>query len=210
MTITIDPLPVAPSSANSDRDNFCTDDTGDISLSAIGGSGSTLQWFDDSCGGTPVGTGTPLVLPSPSTTTTYFARWENGCGESTCASVTVTVLANPAPIAMCQNIAVNIGGGGIVTVNAGDIDNGSSADASCGQTPTLSIAKGDQLASCSNGGLFSPSVDFACNELGPNIVTLRVEQTDGQTACCLATVTVSDPSNNCGCAPPTAPRQPFG
>lgn len=31
------------------------------------------------------------MIPSPTSTTTYFARWENGCGNSTCESVVVTV-----------------------------------------------------------------------------------------------------------------------
>lgn len=83
--------PVAPTSAASDRDNFCSDDAGNISLSVTGGSGTTLRWFTGSCGGTEVGTGNPLVIASPASTTTYYARWENGCGNSTCASVTVTV-----------------------------------------------------------------------------------------------------------------------
>jgi hypothetical protein len=85
------PPPEAPTSASSDRDNFCYSDSGDIQLSVTGGSGDTVRWFDDACGGNDIGTGNPLTIPSPTVTTTYFARWENTCGESACASVTVTV-----------------------------------------------------------------------------------------------------------------------
>lgn len=95
-SIAID-LPTAPSSASVDRNNFCADDAGDISLSAVGGAGATLAWYTDSCGGTSVGSGTPLVLASPTVTTTYYARWEHPCGNSACASVTVTV--NSMPVA---------------------------------------------------------------------------------------------------------------
>ena len=80
-----------------DRNNFCADDAGNISLSATGGSGTTLRWLTGSCTGTSIGTGNPLVIASPTATTTYYARWENTCGNSTCASVTVTVL--PLPVA---------------------------------------------------------------------------------------------------------------
>ncbi|MCX6246600.1 MAG: gliding motility-associated C-terminal domain-containing protein [Bacteroidetes bacterium] len=91
------PTPVAPVTAVSDRNNFCADDPGNITLSATGGSGTTLNWYTVSCGGTLLGAGSgpsnSITIPSPAVTTTYYARWENNCGFSACASVTVTVLA---------------------------------------------------------------------------------------------------------------------
>ncbi|NVO20895.1 MAG: hypothetical protein HXX13_14440 [Bacteroidetes bacterium] len=95
LLVTVNPLPVAPTSATVDRQNFCEDDAGNITLTANGGSGNTCKWYIGSCGGTLVGTGTSLVIPSPIVTTTYFARWENGCGNSSCASITDTVLTLP-------------------------------------------------------------------------------------------------------------------
>jgi gliding motility-associated-like protein len=91
------PSPVAPASAASDRDNFCTDDPGNIILTASGGSGLALEWFEGSCGGTPIGTGNDLTIPSPAATTTYYVRWTSTlCGNSACASVTVTVIPLPS------------------------------------------------------------------------------------------------------------------
>ncbi len=95
VTVTVNPVATDPTNASSDRTNFCSDDTGDISLTATGGSGTNLRWYTDSCGGTFVGAGSPLVLASPTSTTTYYARWESTCGNSNCASTTVTVA--PAP-----------------------------------------------------------------------------------------------------------------
>jgi len=89
--LTVNASPVAPTSANTSRNNFCATDTGNIILTATGGSGTTLRWTTDSCGGTTAGTGNNLSIPSPTRTTTYYARWENTCGNSSCASVTVTV-----------------------------------------------------------------------------------------------------------------------
>ena len=83
--------PTAPTSASSNRNNFCADAGGNISLSATGGSGTTIRWFTGSCGGNSIGTGTPLSIPAPTSTTTYYARWENNCSVSSCASVTVQV-----------------------------------------------------------------------------------------------------------------------
>lgn len=93
--------PVAPTSATVDRSGFCADDPGNIVLRAFGGSGTTLRWYAGSCGTAAVGsigTGTPLTIASPTATVTYFARWETpNCGNSACASVTVTVNPQPAP-----------------------------------------------------------------------------------------------------------------
>ncbi|MCO5256968.1 MAG: hypothetical protein M9926_09430, partial [Lentimicrobium sp.] len=95
LEVTVTPLPVPPTSAGVDRNNFCADDGGDITLTASGGSGATLQWHSGSCGGTLEGTGTSLTIASPTATTTYYARWVNDCGISTCAEVTVNVLPLP-------------------------------------------------------------------------------------------------------------------
>ena len=96
-TVTVINDPVAPVSVSSDRNNFCSDDSGNITLTAIGGSGTNLEWFAGSCGSTAIGTTNNLVIPSPTITTTYFARWVNSCGQSACASVTVNVY--PLPVA---------------------------------------------------------------------------------------------------------------
>ena len=93
-TVNVIDQPVAPISITSDRDGFCANDAGTISLTANGGSGETLRWLSQ---GTEIGTGNPLVLDSPEVTTTYCAQYENNCGISTCTEVTVTVL--PMPVA---------------------------------------------------------------------------------------------------------------
>jgi hypothetical protein len=95
VTITILGLPVTPTSATSTPLTFCVGSTPTITLSATGGSGIQLNWYTGSCGGTLVGIGTPLTIPAPATTRTYYARWTNKCGSSGCASVVVTVVPNP-------------------------------------------------------------------------------------------------------------------
>jgi len=97
VTVSVTPSPISPISATVDRNNFCENDAGDITLTAIGGSGNTLNWYTGSCGGTLVGAGVSLVIPSPTVTTTYYARWESACGSPTCANVTVSVLTQPSP-----------------------------------------------------------------------------------------------------------------
>ncbi len=141
IAITINPLPVAPLTALSDRNNFCEDDPGIITLFVTGGSGSDLNWYTSSCGGTLIGTGTSLSIASPTVTTTYYASWQNGCGSSTCASVTVTVLTKPtAPTsASASPNPVCAGSNVVLTATGGDGGTGLSPElkwysGSCGGT----------------------------------------------------------------------------
>ncbi|MGH7245019.1 MAG: reprolysin-like metallopeptidase [Phycisphaerales bacterium] len=96
--------PVDPTGASSDVDNLCQFDSGNVVLTATGGSGTTLRWFTGSCAGTQIGTGNGLSIASPAVTTTYYARWETSCGVSNCASVTVTVRVCPADFNCDQTV----------------------------------------------------------------------------------------------------------
>jgi hypothetical protein len=124
------PAPAAPATASTDRNNFCADDAGNITLSATGGSGTTLNWYTVSCGGTLLGAGSgpsnSITIPSPAVTTTYYARWENNCGASACASVTVTVLPL-APVSVTISAAPGntVCAGTSVTYTANPVNPGS-------------------------------------------------------------------------------------
>jgi hypothetical protein len=62
-------------------------------LSYSGGSGNTFKWYSGSCGGTLVGEGNNLKV-TPTETTTYYGRWEDGDKVSACQTITVTVKEN--------------------------------------------------------------------------------------------------------------------
>lgn len=151
VAITVIPAPVAPTSAQSDRDEFCADDAGNITLTATGGSGTTLEWYTESCGGTSIGSGTPLVIASPTVTTTYYARYENSCGGSACASVTVTV--NPLP----ANPPIS---GGNETICQGDVNPALEASTGGAVTDWYTAASGGTLL-LSNSDNYTPSVTNA-------------------------------------------------
>ncbi|HSV76941.1 MAG TPA: gliding motility-associated C-terminal domain-containing protein [Bacteroidales bacterium] len=90
--VDVDAIPTPPTTASASRTQICTGATGNLTLTATGGSGQVLRWYSGSCGGVLVGTGNNLVIPFPVSTTTYYASWESGtCGQSACASVTVQV-----------------------------------------------------------------------------------------------------------------------
>ena len=91
VTVNITLLPLPPTYASTDTNNLNSNYSGNINLSIYGGFGLTVGWYTDSCNGTPIGTGNPLTLPAPQATTTYYSNWQNGCGNSSCASITVIV-----------------------------------------------------------------------------------------------------------------------
>jgi len=85
-----------------------TEITNNISLMLTGGSGSTVKWYTGACGGTGtlVGTGNPLSLAVPASTTTYYGLWSDGCGNvSTCQTTT----AGPVFDGTHSYTVVNIG-----------------------------------------------------------------------------------------------------
>lgn len=91
---------------------------------------------------------------------------------STCTSI-VNVIDTIAPNVVCQDITIGLGSNGLAGITAADINNGSS-DAS---------------------GIASMSIDvssFSCATVGSNTVTLMVTDNNGNSASCMANVTVVD------------------
>ncbi|MBI5539621.1 MAG: gliding motility-associated C-terminal domain-containing protein [Bacteroidia bacterium] len=116
--ITINPIPSSPVSASVDRNIVCAEDNGNIILSANGGSGSTLNWYTGGCNGTLIGSGNNFSIPSPVQTTTYYASWENSCGNSGCVQVTVTV-SPQLTVSATGSVQVSCynGNDGVITVS---------------------------------------------------------------------------------------------
>lgn len=94
-----------------------------------------------------------------------------GGNTSTCTA-TVTVLSNP-PVALCQDITVSLNEDGTVTIEADDVNNGSTDD--CG-IDTITV---------------TPGV-FDCDDIGENVVVLTVTDISDNVSTCTATVTVED------------------
>jgi gliding motility-associated-like protein len=121
-TVTV-PAVTDPTFAAADVTSFCSDNPpASITLTADG-SGPTLEWFTGNCGGvgsTLVGTGTPLSIAPPATTTTYYARWNslNSC-YSSCESVMITVTpANVTSVAVSASPSGAVCEGTQVTITA--------------------------------------------------------------------------------------------
>lgn len=85
-------LPADPTSASASSSSICEGSSTTLSAAGVVG---TAYWFEGSCGTTgQIGTGATLTV-SPTSTTTYYVRNNDGQWSANCASVTVTV--NPIP-----------------------------------------------------------------------------------------------------------------
>jgi hypothetical protein len=132
--------------------------------------GATTDVTVTATGGTPPysGIGAFNVLAG---TYTYTVTDANGCSDD--VTITVTEDDNIPPVAICQDLIIDLDANGNASITANDVDNGSN-DA-CG-IASLSI---DQSS-------------FDCSNVGANTVTLTVIDNGGNSSTCTATVTVND------------------
>ncbi len=165
-----------PSVSISSFTNVACSGNNDGSASAVASGGSgiyTYLWQPD-------GQTTAVVNNLSPGVNTLTVTDGNGCTDTT--SVTILVVDNTPPVAVCQNITVALDAFGIATVTGANIDNGSS----------------------DNCGISSMTVSpnsFDCNNLGDNNVVLTITDASGNSSTCAAVVTVeysSPPAPNCG------------
>ena len=110
----------------------------------------------------------------------------NPCTNDICVNgnCQYSVNDNIPPTAKCKSIVVNLPAEGVVTISAGQIDNGSSDN--CDTNLSMSLN--------------TPT--FSCNNTGVNPITLTVTDNAFLTHSCNATVTVTDNNSIC-CSAPT-------
>ncbi|MDA9804373.1 HYR domain-containing protein, partial [Flavobacteriaceae bacterium] len=109
----------------------------------------------------------------PLGTTTVTWTLTDGSGNTATCTQDIVVTDNQAPVAVCQDITVQLDATGAVTINASDLDGGSTDCSSM----TFAV---------------SPSSSFDCDDIGPNTVTLFVTDANGLIGFCSAVVTVED------------------
>lgn len=94
INITVKVNSTAPSSINSSNGTIFCAPSANTNLSVQGGSlgtGGQWVWYRGSCGGTLEATGVSNISVNPGTTTTYYVRAEDDCGNTSCASITIQV-----------------------------------------------------------------------------------------------------------------------
>jgi hypothetical protein len=132
----------------------------------------------DDCGGVTLtqtaGLAPGALFPLGTTTQTYRAVDAASPSNSATCTFTVTVEDRQAPKAVCKNITVNLSSAGTATVTSADINGGTTDN--CTVASTLAPA----------------STSYTCADLGANNITMTATDAAGNTATCVATVTVRD------------------
>ncbi len=143
---------------------------GSSTLSASVGSGCTVDWYPGVCDGTPVGSGTSLVV-TPFATTTYYPRARDtvtGCASTNCGdAVTVTVTAPPVVTITPSNMAEY--GWQIATSNGG------SASFTVGG-PVASEYAGDPIWPTGRGGIYATCREISGAGMTPSTVWLGLDK----------------------------------
>ena len=115
--INVNPTPSAPSSSNASPASLCSAGSSTLAVTGTLSAGATWHWYSDSCGGTPEGTGVSVSV-SPSSTTNYFVRAENGTCFSNCVNTIVSVASTPNdPVTASGNSPVCAGSNSMLHVN---------------------------------------------------------------------------------------------
>ncbi|MDF1576384.1 MAG: gliding motility-associated C-terminal domain-containing protein, partial [Bacteroidales bacterium] len=125
--------------------------------------------------------GAPIVLwegdvsdgnSCPETITRTYSVTDD-CGNSIYVTQTITVNDITEPTVACQNITVQLDATGHASITVADIDNGSSDN-------------------CGIDDMWLDVSSFDCEDVGPNVVNLFVQDLCGTIYSCAATVTVED------------------
>lgn len=92
-TVTVQSGSIAATGITSDDNNICPGTT--VNLSVDGGSlssGAQWTWYENSCGGTSIGTGSSIAV-TPTSSGAYYVRAEGGtCGNTECVDLIMNVL----------------------------------------------------------------------------------------------------------------------
>ena len=118
-----------------------------------------------------MGAGSGSQFPVGSTSIEFTVTDING--NSSVCGFTITVIDNEAPVAVCQNLTIQLDASGNASITAADVDGGST----------------DQC------GVASMAIDvstFDCSDVGDNNVILTVTDVNGNSSTCTAVVTVED------------------
>ncbi|QQS27913.1 MAG: HYR domain-containing protein [Sphingobacteriales bacterium] len=128
---------------------------------------------NDACGGLSFDTNVTVFNCSDVGENAVVLTVTDAHGNTNTCSATVTIEDNTPPIAVCQNITVELDNTGNATIAEDAVNNGIS-DACGGLTFDTDITT------------------FNCSDVGENTVVLTVTDANGNTNTCSATVTIED------------------
>lgn len=148
-----------------------------VALTAIGNAVVTQDMVDtgttDNCSIASISLNQNLFTCTNLGANTVTVTATDTAGNTTTGTITVTVTDGMFPIALAQDVAVQLDENGMAVVSAEAVNNGSTDN-------------------CSIASYSLDMAEFTCENLGQNVVTLTVTDSAGNSSTALATVTVTD------------------
>lgn len=175
-TLSLDPTSITASP----KDTICIGKTATLQVNGGSlGTGATWRWYSGSCSGTSIGSGTSISV-SPAVATTYFARAEGTCNNTSCSTITINLLDTSLPATSITGTStICRGQSTTLSVNGGTLGTNASwrwYSGSCGATPV------------------STGSSVSVNPTTTTTYFVRAEGPCGNTICRSLTVTVQDTS----------------
>ena len=166
--VTVDAISGNPTGASASANPICPGGSTNLTLTGGGGgTGAIVNWYTGSCGGTVVGTGSPLSV-SPGTTTTYYGGYVDACGHvTTCQAVTVTVTTATAQIGVLNS-------GAFIYITAGTFFYIAGAN---GNYWNYANCSGSSHAYINNSGTVEVFGSWNNNDAGSNVFTTNAGTT---------------------------------
>ena len=131
----------------------------------------------DNCEGSITVSPTAVITPGTSLNDFILVRtWTfvDLCGNSSSVSQTITVYDNTPPVAICDNITINLDASGNASITTSDIDGGSYDNCTAGSDLILTAFP----------------TNFTAADIGVNLVILTVVDENGNSSSCTAEVIV--------------------
>ena len=117
-TITVLTNSTAPTGINATQTTLCPGSGSTLTVSGGSlGTGASWKWYTGGCGTTSAGTGNSISV-TPGATTTYYVRAEGTCGQTTCASITITVTTPPTITVQPSSVTICAGAATSFSVTA--------------------------------------------------------------------------------------------
>jgi hypothetical protein len=134
-------------------------------LTATGGTLGTsgvVRWYTGSCGGTLVHTGSTYTTPALTSTTQYWVRYEDACGNSNCVTATVTVTSGCThTIEIFDDWCDGSDGGYLDVLVNGTVVLDNISTTGCSNSFTFSAQTGDNIqVVLANNGSYPGEISF--------------------------------------------------
>jgi gliding motility-associated-like protein len=193
VVVDVNTVSTAPSSISATSTTICVGQSTQLTqVGGVLGSGGTFEWYTGSCGGAPVGSGASINV-SPVVNTDYFVRAEDACGNTTCATITITVEtpSTDPTSAVAATPTFCLGGNTNLTVAGGTIGTGAGYvwyQGGCGSGAPVGTGTTINVTPTATTTYFV-RLEGSCNNTNCQTVTVTVDQPSTDPTAALASAT---------------------